>query len=615
MKKQVLRMLSGLLLAGCTSVSPLEQALRLSGNNRVHLEQVLRHYSRIPADSLKYRAACFLIENMPGHGWYEGTELDVYCRWVDSVYAAESYPYRAALHELGLQWPDVCGKLTFHEDIGHLDSTFLITHIDSTFSGAARRPWLQSLTFGDFCEYVLPYRVGHERPRLLYALQDSFYRTNVKGALEYDDSRYDPLLIFHSRPLFAPSSRVVSVFYREHALRAAAMSCQGIAYYCLWRSRLLMCPVATDLIPAYPDRNDRHCWSVMAGDNRVINSREAAADPDKCGKIYRHTFSRHPLPVSTAGEYVPPFFRNPFYEDITRHYGPTSDVRIPCPVSPGLANAYLCVFNDLAWEPVAWARREKGVFHFKDMERGIVYLPVVYQGERVVPLSCPFILHPTGRIESLSPDTNRLQTLRLDRKYPLSHTIQYKNQTFTGVTVEASDHPRFRHADKVGQFGTVSLRQWSSAQISSSRAYRYWRIRSPQQFILAECLPYDTGGNRVLPWGNLSNSLRAAFDNNPLTYVYSDKSDTFTVDFGRPVVLSRVECLLRNDGNAVWPGHWYELLYHDGAEWCSLGVQKAVERWVEFGGVPSGALLWLRDLTEGREERIFTVTNHQVRFW
>ena len=156
MKKQVLRMLSGLLLAGCMSVSPLEQALRLSGNNRVHLEQVLRHYSRIPADSLKYRAACFLIENMPGHGWYEGTELDVYCRWVDSVYAAESYPYRAALHELGLQWPDVCGKLTFHEDIGHLDSTFLITHIDSTFSGAARRPWLQYLTFCDCCEYVLP---------------------------------------------------------------------------------------------------------------------------------------------------------------------------------------------------------------------------------------------------------------------------------------------------------------------------------------------------------------------------------------------------------------------------------------------------------------------------
>ncbi len=123
-------MLSGLLLAGCTSVSPLEQALRLSGNNRVHLEQVLRHYSRIPADSLKYRAACFLIENMPGHGWYEGTELDVYCRWVDSVYAAESYPYRAALHELGLQWPDVCGKLTFHEDIWivHFSSPTLTPH-------------------------------------------------------------------------------------------------------------------------------------------------------------------------------------------------------------------------------------------------------------------------------------------------------------------------------------------------------------------------------------------------------------------------------------------------------------------------------------------------------
>lgn len=56
----------------CTSDSPLEQALSKSGKNRMQLEQVLKHYSLHPADSLKYRAACYLIANMPGHGWYEG---------------------------------------------------------------------------------------------------------------------------------------------------------------------------------------------------------------------------------------------------------------------------------------------------------------------------------------------------------------------------------------------------------------------------------------------------------------------------------------------------------------------------------------------------------------
>ncbi|MDE5611454.1 MAG: discoidin domain-containing protein, partial [Odoribacter sp.] len=97
--------------------------------------------------------------------------------------------------------------------------------------------------------------------------------------------------------------------------------------------------------------------------------------------------------------------------------------------------------------------------------------------------------------------------------------------------------------------------------------------------------------------------------------IYPKDSDVLTIDMGRPVSISKVECLLRNDGNAVWPGHCYELLYHDGKEWCSLGEQEAKERWVEFDRVPSGALLWLRNLTEGRQERIFTVKDNQVRFW
>ena len=53
---------------GCVSQSnKIEQALVLSGENRPALERVLQHYSQRPADSLKYQAALFLIENMPGH--------------------------------------------------------------------------------------------------------------------------------------------------------------------------------------------------------------------------------------------------------------------------------------------------------------------------------------------------------------------------------------------------------------------------------------------------------------------------------------------------------------------------------------------------------------------
>ena len=58
MNKHFILGLSILLGSACAPRTPIEEALRLSGTNRPHLEQVLHHYSRHPADSLKYRA-CF----------------------------------------------------------------------------------------------------------------------------------------------------------------------------------------------------------------------------------------------------------------------------------------------------------------------------------------------------------------------------------------------------------------------------------------------------------------------------------------------------------------------------------------------------------------------------
>lgn len=46
--------------------SPLKEVLKLAGSNRHQLERVISHYKADPADSLKLKAAKFLILNMPG---------------------------------------------------------------------------------------------------------------------------------------------------------------------------------------------------------------------------------------------------------------------------------------------------------------------------------------------------------------------------------------------------------------------------------------------------------------------------------------------------------------------------------------------------------------------
>jgi hypothetical protein len=53
-----------LFLFSCTHSSIITQTLELAGSNRPELEKVLSHYKN---DSLKLRAARFLIENMAYH--------------------------------------------------------------------------------------------------------------------------------------------------------------------------------------------------------------------------------------------------------------------------------------------------------------------------------------------------------------------------------------------------------------------------------------------------------------------------------------------------------------------------------------------------------------------
>ena len=56
--------------------SGVDDVLQCAGQNRQELEKVLEYYQN---DSLKYRAACFLIENMSGHFSYQGEAME-YCK-------------------------------------------------------------------------------------------------------------------------------------------------------------------------------------------------------------------------------------------------------------------------------------------------------------------------------------------------------------------------------------------------------------------------------------------------------------------------------------------------------------------------------------------------------
>ena len=97
---------AGLFMACSSENQWLDTALNLAGDNRAELQKVLDRYKEEDGD--KYRAACFLIENMPFHGAYEGKALENYRKYF-SEYVSFAYSLLQKIPDTGLHEQTVPG--------------------------------------------------------------------------------------------------------------------------------------------------------------------------------------------------------------------------------------------------------------------------------------------------------------------------------------------------------------------------------------------------------------------------------------------------------------------------------------------------------------------------
>ena len=105
------------------------------------------------------------------------------------------------------------------------------------------------------------------------------------------------------------------------------------------------------------------------------------------------------------------------------------------------------------------------------------------------------------------------------------------------------------------------------------------------------------------------------FRSNYLTYTCLH-NNLIGYDLGKnnESTINRIVFCPRNDANMIIPGNKYELFYFD-KKWISLGVKVANTYQLSYDNVPKKSLLWLRCLTEGKEERIFTYENGKQIWW
>ena len=149
-------------LTGCSDEQMyLHYALKAAGKNRQQLERVLYHYRSVDKDPSKLSAAKYLIANMPGHNSYSDTvNLMRYYEIAMEIQKSTNSPewQRDTLRTISNgQFAGMSGKVV--SDVKIITADYLIYSIDRAFEQWRTRPWAQHLTYDEFRDWILPYKV------------------------------------------------------------------------------------------------------------------------------------------------------------------------------------------------------------------------------------------------------------------------------------------------------------------------------------------------------------------------------------------------------------------------------------------------------------------------
>lgn len=637
------------LLAACTTnASRIKEVLLLAGENGKELQKVLAYYSKDPADSLKLRAAEFLIINMPGHRCLYGEDVDSFYREIDTLLPGSLEDRISTLTSLNIiaeRYSSVSNAI--RNDLEVITAPYLIQNIEKAFEHWLS-PSANYLTFDQFCEWLLPYKIKESqrmdnwRDTLAGHFANKL-RDTPPNDETYSSPYYKALWINREiREAIKPYIPANLNEYNGYSLSAASSmyrmpfgDCFDYAALSVAALRSHGVPAVLDYLPQWGRGFLRHAWYAFVNDNGAFLPSEWGVDSDP-GTVF-HPW--RPIPKIYRYCYAPDPFRNyyfecsklkysgftPFQKDVTDWYVSTSDPVVPLFKTISEDDfIYIATFNNDRWNIIDIGVRRGKKGYFKKMGRNNAYMAFGYDGTHLVPVSDPFTIEKNGRIRYRIADTTSTVRIRAIRKMPVSDHVARMERRIIGGRIQASDFEDFRNAETLYVIDSAIFPD--KVPLHATKPYKFWRFLSADgtfgslselQFFQKNCDMPARGQIIGVPGRHPSCDLDKVFDGDWFsTYDgIGPDGNWYGIAFEKPVEIDRVRCAPRTDDNLIHAGDEYELKYWGGNEWKSLGYQVASEKYLQYDQVPSNALLWLSNHTRGYDERIFTFENGKQIWW
>lgn len=286
---------------------------------------------------------------------------------------------------------------------------------------------------------------------------------------------------------------------------------------------------------------------------------------------------------------------------------------------------YLGIFSPRRWVAVDMAKVVDGKAVFHNIESDIAYQPLYFDGKRYRQTGHPFTLKGDSSI-TFVPDKNQSERIIVTRKCPLYPRIANHMTKVVGAKIYSSLSKDFQHKLLLYHIGDTPKVNINTVHFDIPRKCRYIRYVAPDDLFveiadlnfyykdqpLKAIDIYESDYEGQPP----ADELPLCMDHDPLTLFLSRKKGSYiTMDFGKEVLIDRMVYIPRNDDNFIRIGDVYELRYQAGNEgWVYVDKQKAVKDTLIFDKVPKGALFHLRDLTRGKEEKVFYIENGKQVF-
>lgn len=612
-------------------------------------------YCRTLDDTLYYAAARFLIDGAESQFHYQGenmTRYDTVFPFMEALHRDDAWNDEGAISNFYGQLEATYGPLDKRDALVVMDrevltADMMLSHITQAVDAWREAPWHDSVSFDRFCQYILPYKAGEEPPedyRTLYRtryrdIADTttalFYTTKAVACNLLDSQAVFSSATFWKYPFDLPMSKI------EQGRRGA---CRHLVNHTASVLRSLGIPAAVDYVDTWGNRSSGHLWNVllMPGDSiypfeapttSYFPSVKFSYKPTKIfRRLYRDTVP-DPLPPENQ---VPIGLLHLNSADVTHQYVPAYDVRIPVryryPETRKYRYGVIAVFDNRDWKPAWWGTLQDSVMCFGNMASDVLYMGCYYVKGRLLPATAPFVLHSDGRVEEAGALQGGVQSMHLERKYPIFRRVSGYMGYIKWSQVEASGFSDFRDTTRLFVVDFVPDKYKDTVVLRPHEPQRYvrWHANPKSTGDVAEVEFYgrkDGDGPEIRLTGALygfpeiiENDLHPytdAVDGNPETYFAKRKNSEgwVAMDLGEPYTVTRLRFCPRSDTNFILIGDTYELCYWQQDHWVSCGTQTARDQWLDYDGVPSGGLYLLHNLTRGSEERIFTYDEGQQVFW